>query len=171
MLIDRKHMEIRHKVWFNSYDTDFFLKKFIFIFIYVYLHVSCIYATCVWVPTGSEGSSRCSGLDLEAAVKHPVWMLRTTFQSFPRAARTLNHSIISLALLWHFLIGKALLWWQNLVASEGGDWLGEDERTFWVMGTHVSIRGLNTQVSMLVNIIKIVSLGPVYFPGCIVAWN
>lgn len=104
----------------------FFLKKFIFIFIYVYLHVSCIYATCVWVPAGSEGSIRCPGLDLQAAVKHPVWMLRTMFQSYPRAARTLNHSIISLALLRHFLIGKALLWWQNLVASEGGDWLGED---------------------------------------------
>lgn len=35
----------------------------------------------------------------------------------------------------------------------------------------VSIRGLNTQVHMLANMTKIVSLGPVSVGECIVAWN
>lgn len=48
MPMDRSYMEIRYKVWFNSYDiVFFFLKNFIFIFIYVYLRVLWIYATCV----------------------------------------------------------------------------------------------------------------------------
>lgn len=58
---------------------------------------------------GQQAASNVPGLELQAVVKHRMWMLGTKSRSFPRAASALNHSVTSPALIWHFVTGEGLL--------------------------------------------------------------
>lgn len=73
MPVDRKHMEIRQKIWFNSYDiVFFFLKKCIYFYLCVPPCVMHFCHLCVSANRGQKAALGVPGLDLQAAMKHPV---------------------------------------------------------------------------------------------------